>query len=407
MIYELVLGGILDVGLRPGVRRSDAGARRVAGDRVAVPHARPRGARRASPSWAIVARAGDHAACTSSGVRDPALREAQIALGTTLLRWFMPQVIFYGLGAVAAGVLTAHRRFAPPMFAPILNNVAVIVTMGVFIAWGTDGLDTATLSRAQTTLLGLGTTLGVVAMTVALWPALRSLGFRWRWTWDPRDEAVRSLVRLGAWVAVYVAANQLAYFVIITLNNRHRAGLLHGLRAGVRVLLAAPRDRRRLDLHRAPARHGRTVVRRRTRPGWPSSATGGSATPRCSCSPRRPGSWRSRGRSSPSLPGTGRWGRPTRSSWPTRSGRSPSGCRSSRRSSSSRGRPTRPSTAGRRRCSTSAPRSSTSSSRGTWRSRWTSACPGWRSGTRPPTRSAPWPCSRYSAGAWDRSRRGP
>ncbi|MEX0984841.1 MAG: murein biosynthesis integral membrane protein MurJ [Actinomycetota bacterium] len=155
-----------------------------------------------------------------SGVTDPVRREAQIALGTTLLRWFMPQVVFYGLGAVAGGILTAHRRFAPPMFAPILNNVAVILTMGVFIAWGADGLGSATLGAGRVTLLGLGTTLGVVAMTVALWPALRGIGFSWRWRLELRDEAVRSLFRLGAWVAVYVAANQIAYFWIINLNNR-------------------------------------------------------------------------------------------------------------------------------------------------------------------------------------------
>jgi putative peptidoglycan lipid II flippase len=153
------------------------------------------------------------------GVDDPARRAAEVALGTTLLRWFMPQVVFYGLGAIAGGILTAHRRFAPPMFAPILNNVAVIITMGVFIAWGADGLETAGLGTGRTVLLGLGTTLGVVAMTVALWPALRGLGFRWRWRWEPRHETVRTLARLGAWVAVYVAANQLAYFVIIRLNG--------------------------------------------------------------------------------------------------------------------------------------------------------------------------------------------
>jgi putative peptidoglycan lipid II flippase len=41
---------------------------------------------------------------------------------------------------------------------------------------------------------------------------------------DWRHEAVRHLVRLAAWVALYVAANQLAYVVIIVLNNRFEAG---------------------------------------------------------------------------------------------------------------------------------------------------------------------------------------
>ena len=65
---------------------------------------------------------------------DAADRNAQIDLGVFLLRWFMPQIVFYGIGAIAGGLLNAERRFAAPMFAPILNNLAVIA-IGVFM-WG-------------------------------------------------------------------------------------------------------------------------------------------------------------------------------------------------------------------------------------------------------------------------------
>ena len=60
--------------------------------------------------------------------------EAERDLATFFLRWFMPQIVFYGLGAVASGLLNAHRRFAAPMFAPILNNLTVIATMVLFVA---------------------------------------------------------------------------------------------------------------------------------------------------------------------------------------------------------------------------------------------------------------------------------
>ena len=68
------------------------------------------------------------------GVDDPIRRAQEIELGTFFLRWFMPQIVFYGVGAVAGGLLTANRRFAAPMFAPVLNNLAVIVTMFALIA---------------------------------------------------------------------------------------------------------------------------------------------------------------------------------------------------------------------------------------------------------------------------------
>jgi putative peptidoglycan lipid II flippase len=152
-------------------------------------------------------------------------REAQVQLGVFLLRWFMPQIVFYGVGAVASGLLQTHRRFAAPMFAPILNNVVVI---GTFIAYaivrGDRPPTVAGITAAERTILAAGTTLGVVAMTVALWPSLRSIGYRVRLRSGWRHEAVRRLIRLAAWVAVYVAANQLAYVVVIVLNNRFAAG---------------------------------------------------------------------------------------------------------------------------------------------------------------------------------------
>lgn len=160
-----------------------------------------------------------------SGRQGAATYEQQLELGTFFLRWFLPQIVFYGLGAVAAGLLTANRRFSAPMFAPVLNNVAVVVTMLVFIAMR-PGHDAAieSVTQPERLLLAAGTTLGVVAMTIALWPALRGLGFRWRLRFDWRHETVRRLLRLASWVALYVIVNQIAYFVIITFTGHLEAG---------------------------------------------------------------------------------------------------------------------------------------------------------------------------------------
>ena len=195
------------------------------------------------------------------------------------LRWFMPQIVFYGVGAVAIGLLQAHRRFAPPMFAPILNNLVVIGTFFAYaIVRGDRPPQVVGITTAEQTVLAVGTTLGVVAMTVALWPSLRSLGYRLHLRFDWRHEAVRHLVRLATWVVLYVAANQLAYVLIIVLNNRFD-GRTPDLHHRLHGLPAPPRDLRRLDLHRAPAEHERAVVdpasRRRRAPRLPA----GFATP--------------------------------------------------------------------------------------------------------------------------------
>lgn len=152
-------------------------------------------------------------------------RVAVRELATFFLRWFMPQIVFYGLGAVATGVLNGHRRFAAPMFAPIANNLIVITTFAAFAAMPGPAAGSGQLATtAQRLVLAIGTTLGVVGMTVALWPSVRATGFRFAWRPGWRHEAIRRIARLASWVVVYVAVNQLGYLVVLVLAARVRGG---------------------------------------------------------------------------------------------------------------------------------------------------------------------------------------
>ena len=155
-------------------------------------------------------------------VPDEARAQVQ-ALSTFFLRIFMPQIALYGIGAVATGLLNAHRRFAVPMFAPILNNLVVIGSFLLFTLLPGEPSPTG-ITFAQKLILAVGTTAGVAAMTVALWPSLRRIGFRWRWRLDLRNEAVRRLVRLSGWVIAYVVINQLGLLVVIVLAGPVRGG---------------------------------------------------------------------------------------------------------------------------------------------------------------------------------------
>jgi putative peptidoglycan lipid II flippase len=69
-------------------------------------------------------------------------------------------------------------------------------------------------------LLGLGTTAGIVTMTVVLWPPLRAAGVKLRWRFRPRDPAVRKVASLSRWTLGYVAANQIALTIALALANR-------------------------------------------------------------------------------------------------------------------------------------------------------------------------------------------
>ncbi|MDQ4096124.1 MAG: murein biosynthesis integral membrane protein MurJ [Actinomycetota bacterium] len=160
------------------------------------------------------------------GVDNAAVREREIELGTSLLRLFAPQVIFYGVGMIMTGALHAHRRFAMPAIAPIFNNVLVI---GVYLLYaamreGRPG-GVFAVTTGETLVLGLGTTLGVVAMTVCLVPQLRRLGWRFRWRFDTKHPAVGRAARVGAWTLGYAGGYQAGLIVVLVLANQIAGGV--------------------------------------------------------------------------------------------------------------------------------------------------------------------------------------
>jgi putative peptidoglycan lipid II flippase len=150
--------------------------------------------------------------------------EAQ-RLGGQLLAMFMPQIVFYGIGSVMTALLNANRRFGVPMFAPVLNNLVVIAVGLTFHAKvGSNIPALGDLTTGDKLLLGLGTTLGVVAMTMVQWPFLRRIGFRYSFVWNLRDPAIRKMARLSAFTIGYVVTNQLAYLVIPILAYSVQGG---------------------------------------------------------------------------------------------------------------------------------------------------------------------------------------
>ncbi|HJV08146.1 MAG TPA: murein biosynthesis integral membrane protein MurJ [Acidimicrobiales bacterium] len=150
----------------------------------------------------------------------------QQELATFFLRIFAPQIAFYGIAAIAGGLLNAHDRFAVPMFAPIVNNVVVIATFLAFAAIVSGTPDEAGVGTAlsQKLLLAVGTTGGVAVMALAHWPSVRRLPGKLRWRPDFHHAAVRKLARLSVWTIGYVVANQLSFGVGLVLANGVQGG---------------------------------------------------------------------------------------------------------------------------------------------------------------------------------------
>ena len=157
-------------------------------------------------------------------------RVAQLHVMTILTLWFLPQMVFYGLTALASAMLNARRRFVAAAYAPVLNNVLVI---GVLIAFArmtagsrSQWIDVRKISgdAGKLTLLGAGTTAGIVVMGLVLLPALHHARTRLRAAFDWRHPAVRKMLRLSGWTIGYVITNQIALLYVLVLAKSGATG---------------------------------------------------------------------------------------------------------------------------------------------------------------------------------------
>ena len=166
-------------------------------------------------------------AVLTSGVRDPAVRSAEQDLGQFFLLLFLPQVWLYGIGLVTTGVLHAHHRFAGPALAPLVSSIVVTASYLLYAqVQGAGAHDIARVTAAGKWVLGLGTTAGVVALSVSvLLPAWR-LRLRWRPVLRIPREARRLTRRLLTSALVAVGMEQLLLGVMLLLGNRVEGGVV-------------------------------------------------------------------------------------------------------------------------------------------------------------------------------------
>ena len=142
----------------------------------------------------------------------------QRAIATALLRWFVPQIFFYGVIGVATALLNVRQKFIMATWVPVANNfVCIAVLIWFHVVDPSPTL--ATLASSRDLLwLGLGTTLGVAVQFLLLFPSLARSDL-WRLTprLDLRDPALRAVGRLGSWILLVVLTNQLSLYIVLAL----------------------------------------------------------------------------------------------------------------------------------------------------------------------------------------------
>jgi putative peptidoglycan lipid II flippase len=155
------------------------------------------------------------AAAPIASLYDPKATGTEHHLLVVFAYFFIPQIFFYGVSSLAGAILNARGHFAAPMWTPVVNNAVVTLVAIAFmvVAAGQNVNHVGTISGAEVLLLGIGTTLGIIAQTAALVPALRRVGFRWHPRFDFRRAEISEIGRMAGWMFGYVLTTQVAFLV--------------------------------------------------------------------------------------------------------------------------------------------------------------------------------------------------
>jgi len=173
----------------------------------------------------VFALAGITAAATAATVPITAIyghglpNAATYHLTVIFTYFFLPQIFFYGVSSLAGAILNARGSFASPMWTPVVNNVVVIAAGVALVVIAGTGRTPQDIGTGEVQLLGIGTTLGIALQTVAMWPSLRRVGFRWRPRFDFRRAEVAEIGRMSGWMFFYILATQLSFVTTTIVSN--------------------------------------------------------------------------------------------------------------------------------------------------------------------------------------------
>ncbi|MFJ5138381.1 murein biosynthesis integral membrane protein MurJ [Streptomyces sp. NPDC088707] len=143
------------------------------------------------------------------------------SVAVTFARYCLPTIFFMGVHVVMGQILNARGKFGAMMWTPVLNNIVMIVTFGLFIwVYGTSAeshMGVQTIPEDGIRLLGIGTLLGLVVQALAMIPYLRETGFRFRPRFDWKGHGLGKTVKLAKWTVLFVLANQAGVLVVTQL----------------------------------------------------------------------------------------------------------------------------------------------------------------------------------------------
>ncbi len=141
-------------------------------------------------------------------------------LTTAFAYLLLPQVLFYGLSSVFMAILNTRNVFGPPAWAPVVNNVVAIITLGVFLAVpGELSMNPVEMGNPKLLVLGIGMTLGTVTQVLLLLVAIRRERISLRPLWGV-DDRLKRFGTMATAMVLYVLVSQIG----LVVGNRIASG---------------------------------------------------------------------------------------------------------------------------------------------------------------------------------------
>jgi putative peptidoglycan lipid II flippase len=165
----------------------------------------------------------------AGNIKDPAEHRIMV----TFAYFFIPQIFFYGMDSLLGAILNVRGRFGANMWTPVINNVVVIIVGVLFIL--TQGVNRTpqNISSSGIHLLAIGTTLGIVIQSIALFPVLRRAGFSMRLRFDLRRYEITEIGMMAGWMFGYVASQWIGNLVVQRVANAASNSAVHEKLNGV------------------------------------------------------------------------------------------------------------------------------------------------------------------------------
>lgn len=159
-------------------------------------------------------------------VPDSSIRADQLTIGWPLLAMLMPQAVLYALASTGVAVQNSHHKFRLAAAAPAVENIGIMIVMGVSAAIYGLGVEVGEVSTGQLLLLGLGTTASVGLHAGIQWWGARRVGVTLIPKAGWRDPDVRKMMRLAIPSTGYAGLNAARFIGLLVVAGSIPGGVI-------------------------------------------------------------------------------------------------------------------------------------------------------------------------------------